>query len=403
MTPRSFRRRRPELLLAGISVLGVGAAIALMGTAGASTATGEVKAAGGRDAVRNSYIVVLRDKAMTADAVDTMAASMTRRVGGKVGQTWSVSLSGFELKGNLKSARAAAGDPRVAYVEQNHILRTTATQDNPPSFGLDRIDQRELPVDDQFSTAATGAGVQAWIVDSGIRVTHQDFGGRATFAFNAIDDIDTDCNGHGTHVAGTVGGKAFGVAKNVKLFAVKVVDCDGAGDAASIITGVNFVTKNARKPAVANISLGGPADPAIDAAIDGSIKAGITYAIAAGNENQNACNDSPARVPGAVTVGAVDQDDQRADFSNFGRCVDIFGPGVDITSDFANANNATQVLSGTSMSTPHVTGAAALVLSQNRNLTPAQVRNQLVGNATNGIIADAQGSSNRMLFVGSDK
>src|SRR3954464_6533301 len=181
MTPPALRRPPPELLLAGISVLGVGAAIALMGTAGASTATGEVKAAGGRDAVRNSYIVVLRDKAMTADAVDTMAASMTRRVGGKVGQTWSVSLSGFELKGNLKSARAAAGDPRVAYVEQNHILRTTATQDNPPSFGLDRIDQRELPVDDQFSTAATGAGVQAWIVDSGIRVTHQDFGGRATF------------------------------------------------------------------------------------------------------------------------------------------------------------------------------------------------------------------------------
>jgi subtilisin family serine protease len=182
-----------------------------------------------------------------------------------------------------------------------------------------------------------------------------------------------------------------------------VVDCDGAGDAASIITGVNFVTQNAKKPAVANISLGGPADPAIDAAIDGSIKAGITYAIAAGNENQNACNDSPARVPAAVTVGAVDQDDQRADFSNFGKCVDIFGPGVDITSDFANANNATQVLSGTSMSTPHVTGAAALVLSQNRNLSPAQVRNQLVGNATNGIIADTQGSPNRMLFVGSDK
>jgi subtilisin family serine protease len=327
---------------------------------------------------------------------------MTRRQGGRVGQTWSVSLSGFELKGNLRTARKIAADPRVKYVEQNHVVRTAATQDNPPSFGLDRIDQRELPVDDTFTTAATGNGVQAWIIDSGIRVTHQDFGGRAKFVFNAIDDIDTDCNGHGTHVAGTVGGKAFGVAKNVKLFAVKVVDCDGAGDAASIITGVNFVTQNAKKPAVANVSLGGPADPAIDAAIDGSIKAGITYAIAAGNENQNACNDSPARVPGAVTVGAVDQDDQRADFSNFGKCVDIFGPGVDITSDFANANNATQVLSGTSMSTPHVTGAAALVLSQNRNLTPAQVRNQLVGNATNGVVADPKGSPNKMLFVGSD-
>src|SRR3954454_2327020 len=182
MTPRSFRRRRPELLLAGISVLGVGAAIALMGTAGASTRTGEVKAAGGRDAVANSYIVILNDKSMTADAVNATAATMTGREGGRVGDTWSVSLSGFELKGNLKTARKIAADPRVAYVEQNHVVRTTATQDDPPSFGLDRIDQRELPTDDTFSTAANGAGVQAWIIDSGIRVTHQDFGGRATFA-----------------------------------------------------------------------------------------------------------------------------------------------------------------------------------------------------------------------------
>ena len=404
MTSRPLRRRprRHEMLLAGLSVAGVGAAIALMGTAGASTATGDVRAAGSPTAVRGSYIVVLKDSQVAATAVNSMASTMTRREGGSVRQTWSTSLRGFELRSNLKTARKIAGDPRVAYVEQNQIMRTVADQANPPSFGLDRVDQRDLPVDDQFTTANNGNGVEAWIIDSGIRVTHQDFGGRATFAFNGIDDIDTDCNGHGTHVAGTVGGKNFGMAKAVKLFAVKVVDCDGAGDAASVINGVNFVTQNAKKPAVANMSIGGPAVAAIDTAVAGSIRSGVTYSVAAGNENQNACNDSPARLGAAITVGATDQDDQRADFSNFGNCVDIFAPGVDITSDFANANNATQVLSGTSMSTPHVTGAAALLLAKNRNLSPQQVRNALVANATDGVVADTAGSPNRLLFVGED-
>jgi subtilisin family serine protease len=337
---------------------------------------------------------------VSAQSVQTAASGMAAKRGGSVRQTWSSAVRGFELRGSEKTARQLAADPRVAYVEQNQVLRILDTQSNPPSFGLDRVDQRDLPLDRAFTAPSTASNVNAYIIDSGIRVTHRDFGGRATFAFNAVGDgINTDCNGHGTHVAGTVGGSSFGLAKGVRLFAVKVVDCNGGGDAASVVNGINFVTRNAIKPAVANMSLGGGASATIDRAVNASIASGVTYAVAAGNENQNACNVSPARVPAAITVGATDQSDQRASFSNFGSCVDIFAPGVNIRSDFATSNNATQVLSGTSMATPHVTGAAALVLAGNPNLTPQQVRNSLVNNATTNVVTDPAGSPNRLLFV----
>jgi subtilisin family serine protease len=408
--------RRHEALLGTLSAVAVAAAIALMGSAsastdgastdgastdGASTAGGDIRAAGAPNAVRGSYIVVLKDSLMSPTAVATTARGMASKQGGAVRQTWASAVRGFELRATEKAARRLAGDPRVAYVEQNQILRLLATQPNPPSFGLDRVDQRSLPVDGAFTAPATAANVNAYIIDSGIRVTHGDFGGRATFALNAIGDgIDTDCNGHGTHVAGTVGGSTFGLAKKARLFAVKVVDCNGGGDVASLVNGINFVTRTAVKPAVANMSLGGGASATVDRAVNASIASGVTYAIAAGNENQNACNTSPARVPAAITVGATDQSDSRASFSNFGACVDIFAPGVNIRSDFAAADNATQVLSGTSMATPHVAGAAALVLALQPNLTPQQVRDSLVNNATRNAVANAgNGSPTGLLFV----
>jgi subtilisin family serine protease len=397
---RRGRPRRHEVLLGVVSVAAVAAGIALMGNADATTAGGDIRAAGSPSAIRGSYLVILKDHSMSRSAVADAAHGMVSRHGGSVQQTWATAVRGFELRGSERTARQLARDPAVAYVEQNQVVRALATQKNPPSFGLDRVDQRRLPVDRSFTAPSTAANVQAWIVDTGIRVTHKDFGGRATFMFNAVNDgIDTDCNGHGTHVAGTVGGSAFGLAKAVKLFAVKVLDCTGAGSTASVITGVNFVTQHAKRPAVANMSIGGPASAAIDAAVNGSIAAGIVYSIAAGNENQDACNDSPARVPAAITVAASDQRDVRAGFSNVGSCVDIFAPGVGITSDFANSDNATRVLAGTSMSTPHVTGAAAIVLGRQPNLTPQQVRDKLVANATPNIIANANGSANRLLFV----
>jgi len=402
-TARFVRRgalRRHEVLLGVVSVAAMAAGIALMGSADATTAGGDVRAATSPSAIPGSYLVMLKDHAMSRSAVATAAQGMVARHGGSVHQTWASAVRGFELRGSERTARQIARDPAVAYIEQNQVVRALATQKNPPSFGLDRVDQRRLPVDRSFTAPSTAANVQAWIIDSGIRVTHRDFGGRARFMVNAVNDgIDTDCNGHGTHVAGTVGGSAFGLAKAVQLFAVKVIDCTGSGDAASVITGVNFVTQHAKLPAVANMSIGGPASAAIDAAVNGSIAAGIVYSIAAGNENQDACNDSPARVPAAITVAASDRRDARAGFSNVGGCVDIFAPGVGITSDFANADNATRVLDGTSMSTPHVTGAAAIILGRNPTLTPQQVRDKLVADATPNVVANANGSANRLLFI----
>ncbi|MGC9665862.1 S8 family serine peptidase [Planosporangium sp. 12N6] len=398
---RSRIGRRHEVLLGALSVAAVAATVALMGSANASTSGGEIRAAGAPGAVPGSYLVVFKDTMVATAAVGPTARGMTAKHGGSVRQTWSAAVHGFELRSDEKTARRLATDSRVAYVEQNQVVRTLATQPNPPSFGLDRVDQRSLPLNRAFTAPSTAANVNAYIVDSGIRVTHADFGGRVTFAFNATGDgIDTDCNGHGTHVAGTVGGSSFGLAKAVRLFAVKVVGCTGAGDVASIVNGVNFVTQNAVKPAVANMSLGGAASATLDRAVNASIASGVTYAIAAGNENQNACNVSPARVPAAITAGATDQTDRRASFSNFGTCVDLFAPGVNIRSASNTADNASQSLSGTSMASPHVAGAAALVLALHPTFTPQQVRDSLVGNATPNVVTGAgTGSPNALLFV----
>jgi subtilisin family serine protease len=277
---------------------------------------------------------------------------------------------------------------------------------NPPSWGLDRVDQHNLPLDDAFSYNASGAGVTAYIVDSGIRITHNDFTGRATGGFTSINDGNgtNDCFGHGTHVAGTVGGATFGVAKGVDLIAVRVLDCSGNGTVSGAIAGVDWITQQAQAnnvlPAVANMSLGAPVSPALDQAVQTSINAGVVYAVSAGNDATSACNQSPSRLGPALTAAASDSQDRRPSFSNFGSCVDLFAPGVSITSASIGSNSATQVRSGTSMASPHVAGAAALYLERNSTASPAAVASALTNNATSGAIANpGSGTPNRLLYT----
>ncbi|MET8362293.1 S8 family serine peptidase [Micromonospora sp. NPDC005252] len=387
-------------------LVGVTAATVLaVGTpALAAEPVGVVREAGGATAVPDSYIVVLKDTAVTSSRVGDTAQRLTGRHGGRVARTYGTALRGFEVTVSAGAAARIAADPAVAYVEQNHTVSISGTQANPPSWGLDRIDQRNLPLDSSYTYPNTASNVHAYIIDTGIRFTHNDFGGRATSGYDAVDGGSADdCNGHGTHVAGTVGGSSYGVAKGVQLVGVRVLNCSGSGTNAGVIAGVDWVTQNAIKPAVANMSLGGGANSSLDTAVRNSIASGVTYGLAAGNDNgANACNTSPGRTAEAITVGSTTSSDARSSFSNIGTCLDIFAPGSSITSAWYTSNTATNTISGTSMATPHVVGAAALVASANPGWTPAQVRNQLVANATPNVVTNAgSGSPNLLLYVGS--
>ncbi|MGW3889274.1 S8 family peptidase [Micromonospora chokoriensis] len=370
----------------------------------AAEPVGVVRAAGGATAVPDSYIVVLKDSAVARDRVGDAAKRLSGRHGGTVARTYGAALRGFEAKVSASAAARIAADPAVEYVEQNHTVSISGTQTNPPSWGLDRIDQRNRPLDSSYTYPNTASNVHAYIIDTGIRFSHNDFGGRATSGYDAVDGGSADdCNGHGTHVAGTVGGSSYGVAKGVQLVGVRVLNCSGSGTNAGVIGGVDWVTANAIKPAVANMSLGGGANSSLDNAVRNSIASGVTYGLAAGNDNgANACNVSPARTTEAITVGSTTSADARSSFSNIGTCVDIFAPGSSITSAWYNSNTATNTISGTSMATPHVVGAAALLASANPSWTPAQVRNELVAKATPNVISNVgSGSPNLLLYVGS--
>jgi subtilisin family serine protease len=392
-------------------LVGAGALLSLAFAAPAAAAEpeGAIRSVGGPTAVADSYIVVFRDAAVARTRVSANARSLVDRHGGSVARTYSAALRGFEVRASEKVAARIAADPSVAFVEQNHTVHAMETQNNPPSWGLDRIDQRNLPLNQAYTFPNRAPGVRAYIIDTGIRITHNEFGGRAVSGFDAVDGGSAeDCNGHGTHVAGTVGGANYGVAKSVQLVAVRVLNCQGSGTNAQVVGGIDWVTANAVRPAVANMSLGGGANSSIDTAVNNSINAGITYAIASGNGNlfgqrQNACNYSPARVANAITVGATQNNDAAASFSNFGTCVDILAPGVGITSSWSTSNTATNTISGTSMATPHVAGAAALLLQANGSLTPQQVRDSLVNSATTGVITNpGTGTPNRLLYVVND-
>lgn len=346
--------------------------------------------------VHGEYIVVLKPGA-NAQGMASMATNMH---GGHIFARYNTALNGFAVRMHEAAAQALANNPNVAYVEVNKTVSLVDTQ-SPVTWGLDRVDQRNLPLDNSYTFNFDGTGVHAYIIDTGIRATHNNFGGRASLDFTSINDGNgaNDCNGHGTHVAGTTGSRTYGVAKNVRLHAVRVLGCNGSGTTAGVIAGVNWVAANQQSPAVANMSLGGGASNALDSAVNSAVASGVFFAVAAGNENQSACNVSPARAANAYTVAATDRNDNRAFFSNFGSCVDIFAPGVGITSTWANSDSSTNTISGTSMASPHVAGAAALLLDQNPFLSPANVATTLTNNATPGVVSGTNGSPNLLLFT----
>jgi subtilisin family serine protease len=297
-----------------------------------------------------------------------------------------------------EDAERLSEDFRVKFVEEDGLITTDATQSNPP-WGLDRIDQRNRPLNAIYTFNFTGAGVFAYVIDTGIRTAHTQFGGRAANVFDAFGGNGQDCNGHGTHVSGTIGGSTYGVAKSVNLRGVRVLDCNGSGSTSGVIAGVDFVRTNHSNPAVANMSLGGGASSALDTAVNNLSNSGVAIAVAAGNSNANACNSSPARAANAITVGSTTTTDARSSFSNFGTCLDIFAPGSGILSAWATSNTATATLSGTSMASPHVAGVAALYKQVNPSASSTTVRNAIVNGATTNVVTNAgTGSPNRLLY-----
>jgi subtilisin family serine protease len=358
-------------------------------------------------APRAGYVVTLAPGAATAPVL-----SLTRALGGEVGFVYRHALQGFSVTLPVPALTALRALPGVAAVQPDQVVRALGTQVNPPSYGLDRVDQRALPLSKSYTYTATGAGVTAYVIDTGLTYNHLEFGGRAVPGFDAITAGGgaVDCYGHGTHVAGTIGGALYGIAKGVRLVGVRVLDCNGSGTTSQVVAGIDWVAGNhaAGAPAVANLSLGGGTDTAIDTAVKRLVADGVTVAVAAGNSGgligdllgtSNACNGSPSRVPEALTVAATDSTDAKASYSNSGSCVDLFAPGSNIVSASYTSPAASETMSGTSMAAPHVAGTAALYLQGNKTASPATVASAVLGNATTGVVkSPGSGTPNRLLF-----
>jgi subtilisin family serine protease len=365
---------------------------------GNSPHTAPIYGADSPDAIPGEYIIVFKSDTRGND-VDK-AAENARGNGASIHFRYDSALVGFAASLPEQALNGIVHNPNVEYIEIDQTITIDSTQ-TPATWGLDRIDQPALPLNNTYTYNYTGVGVSAYIIDTGILASHNEFGGRASVAYDAVGDgrNGVDCNGHGTHVAGTIGGTTYGVAKGVTLYAVRVLNCKGSGTTSGVIAGVNWVTSYHKDPAVANMSLGGGASTSLDSAVSNSIKAGVTYAIAAGNDNKDACRYSPARVPTALTVGATTSTDARASYSNYGSCLDLFAPGSSITSAWIGNNTAINTISGTSMATPHVAGVAALYLQAYPTSSPATVASAITGGATaNKVTNPGKGSPNKLLY-----
>lgn len=392
----SVRRGGAALVLAAMTAFGA-AAVGSAGTAVAGPPDSDTAGADG-------YIVVMRPGSGPAARGGAKAAA--ERSGARIHYDYSNAIEGFAATLPAAALEGLRRNPNVQYIEADQTMTSSATQ-SPAVWGLDRIDQRSLPLSNSYTYDANGTGVTAYVIDTGIRFSHSQFGGRAVSGFDAVGgrirvDSPNDCNGRGTHVAGTLGGSTYGAAKNVRLVGVRVLNCKGSGTTSGVIAGIDWVTGDhqAGQPAVANMSLGGGASSALDSAVRTSIADGVTYVIAAGNSNASACTSSPARVSEAMTVGSTTSADARSSFSNYGTCLDIFAPGSSITSAWYTSDTATATISGTSMASPHVASAAALVLQLAPTASPAAVRDELVSRATTGVITNpGTGSPNRLLYT----
>ncbi|MEU4466275.1 S8 family peptidase [Streptomyces sp. NPDC024017] len=397
MSARAFTRRMQVLTATAVVTT-----LTTFGTAHAQTAPerapaeGTVHGLGAKGAVPGSFIVTLDDK--------VNKPALAKEYGGKLQRTYTAALDGFSVSG-LSSAEAKhlAADPSVSKVVQVKKFSINTTQDNPPSWGLDRLDQADTAGDSKYTYPdSAGEGVTAYVIDTGVRISHKDFEGRAASGFDAVDNDNdaSDGNGHGTHVAGTIAGAAHGVAKKAKIVAVRVLDDNGSGTTEQVVAGIDWVTKNHQGPSVANMSLGGGADQALDEAVRKAIAAGVTFAVAAGNDSSDAGQGSPARVKEAVTVASSTKDDKQSDFSNYGSVVDVYAPGSDVTSAWNDSDEGTKTISGTSMATPHVVGAAAVYLAGHKDATPEQVAKALTEGATPDKISNpSQGTANKLLKI----